>query len=291
MKIFITFLMAGFGEPRTKIAWLASNVGDQFSNIKRLGSSTSNSIVVSALRLSDGIPVALKYVQGENGQKEADLLIQNQHPTIVRLIDQFPLAGGHCLVLPLAPHGNLLSYIRCWRGMFFRDDSGELFRKIVYQMIQSVEFLHSRGLIHNDIKLENFVVFGTQTEPIIQLIDLGTADSGNDGRMGTLEYASPEKFSGDPITTKTDIWSLGVSVFLALTGQRPFSAPTSSNLVQRQRIVCKKVKAAKVAFEKRLWVDFPQVEAIVKSMIVADPNLRKSAVEILDDSWFDPLRT
>jgi serine/threonine protein kinase len=276
-------------ESRAKLTWLMGNIADQFTNMKRLG-TTPNSVVLSGIRTEDSLSVAIKYVEGANGKREAELLVENQHPNIISLVDQFPLGDGHCLVLPMALFGNLLTYMRTCRGVLLTDESGDFFRKIVFQMVQPIEFLHSRGIIHNDIKLENYVVFGTFTEPIIKMIDLGTAERGNGTRMGTVDYASPEKFCGQPITDKSDIWSLGVSVFLGLTGQRPFAAPAASNPKQRQRIVCRKVKAANPTYERRLWVDFPKVEELVRSMIVADPNLRKSAGEILKDPWFDAVQ-
>ena len=99
--------------------------------------------------------------------------------------------------------------------------------------------LHTGGVIHCDVKPSN-VVLRDGREPV--LVDLGLVrgvESGatisvSDNVIGTPAYMSPEQVRGEiDLTPGTDIYSLGVSLFEAMTGRRPFDAPTTTELCRR----------------------------------------------------------
>src|SRR5690606_5104326 len=101
----------------------------------------------------------------------------------------------------------------------------ELFLKVC----AAVEYAHRHLVIHRDIKPANILV-GADGEP--KLLDFGIARLLDDGaddlrtetgmRALTLAYASPEQVAGKPLSTATDVYSLGVVLYQLLTGSRPF---------------------------------------------------------------------
>ena len=101
--------------------------------------------------------------------------------------------------------------------------------RIVKSMVNTISFLHQQGVVHRDIKLENFMFETDSPHAPVQLIDFGfAADKTFDRTLratcGTPEYSAPEILSGQPYGKEVDCWSLGVVVFAMLFGDMPFNA-------------------------------------------------------------------
>lgn len=101
-------------------------------------------------------------------------------------------------------------------------------RAIFLQVLEGLAAAHQRGIIHRDIKPSN--IFFTSAGAA-KLGDFGVAHLQDSGQtqtgafIGTLAFMSPEQISGEPVTFATDIYALGVMLFLMLTGRLPFSPP------------------------------------------------------------------
>ncbi|NXE46612.1 SPEG kinase, partial [Casuarius casuarius] len=96
----------------------------------------------------------------------------------------------------------------------------------VLQLLQGLEYLHSRRIVHLDIKPDNVVISGMNA---LKIIDFGSAQTYNPlllrqlgRRVGTLEYMSPEVVKGDPVGSAADVWGVGVLTFIMLSGRSPF---------------------------------------------------------------------
>lgn len=94
------------------------------------------------------------------------------------------------------------------------------------QILQGVEYLHNRRVLHLDLKPDNIMV---TTLNAIKIVDFGSAQSFNpltlkqtDSRLGTLEYMAPEMVKGEVVGPPADVWSIGVVTHIMLSGRLPF---------------------------------------------------------------------
>ncbi|HEU0032726.1 MAG TPA: protein kinase [Kofleriaceae bacterium] len=98
---------------------------------------------------------------------------------------------------------------------------------VMWQVADAVRFIHSRSILHGDIKSENiFLVRTTMQRRLVKLLDFGLArpDLGRiEGVDGTPEYLAPERIDGAPASQASDIYALGIVFFELLTGRLPFA--------------------------------------------------------------------
>merc|ERR1719311_1929099 len=106
-------------------------------------------------------------------------------------------------------------------GRYAERDAAEA----LFQMLLSINYLHSLGIVHRDIKAENFL-YVLPGSDCLRLIDFGLSAVWGQGQemvdiCGTLSYAAPEVLR-QSYTSQCDLWSLGVISFLLLSGELPF---------------------------------------------------------------------
>ncbi|OBS83387.1 hypothetical protein A6R68_22623 [Neotoma lepida] len=159
---------------------------------------------------------------------ETELLKDLHHPHIVQLLQVIETKRKTYLVMECAARGSLLKRVtKC--GHLEEEEARTLFRELTL----AIKYIHSHNIAHRDIKAENILL---DWEGHIKLIDFGLGKrfaSGEKvkGFCGTIEYCAPEvlgdtQYEGLP----TDIWSLGVLLFLLVTGHFPFSETEHSKI-------------------------------------------------------------
>lgn len=154
--------------------------------------------------------------------EEAHLVAKLEHPRIVPLYDYWRDENGAFLVMRYIKGGNL-------REMMSRQGPLSLVHiiRLFQQIAEALAFAHSAGIVHRDLKPDNILLDDLGNA---YLGDFGIAKSILDSSristsnaiVGTPAYLSPEQIEGQPITPRTDIYSLGILLYEMLTGEHPF---------------------------------------------------------------------
>ncbi len=159
----------------------------------------------------------------ERFKREGRLVANLSHPNLVRLLDQGGEDDEPFLVFELVDGQDLKTILRQHGRMPF-----ERAAAVSGQIARALAVAHRAGVVHRDIKSHNVLV---TKEGVAKLTDFGIArivDSGGDLTragivIGSSDYLSPEQAEGKPLDGRSDIYSLGVVLFEALTGRLPFS--------------------------------------------------------------------
>ena len=180
--------------------------------------------------------VAIKLVRGgfdtasvlERFRNERQILASLDHPNIARLLDGGTTDDGlPYLVMELIEGASIDSY--CDARKLSITERLQLFR----QVCAAVQYAHQRLVIHRDIKPNNILVTEDGTPKLLdfgiaKLLDPAASSETTMARPMTPEYASPEQVRGEPITTASDVYSLGVVFYQLMTGRSPYPPETRS---------------------------------------------------------------
>jgi serine/threonine-protein kinase len=193
---------------------------------------------------ADGLikrPVALKLPHGgrfdrafaERLARERDILASLDHPLIARLLDAGLIGDGQPYLALQYVDGVSIDAYCDTRTLGIRDRL-----TLFVQVARAVAYAHAHLVIHRDLKPSNVLV---TRDGRVCLLDFGIAkllapDRGGDeteltqlgGRVMTPDYAAPEQITGAPLTTATDVYSLGVLLFGLLSGERPYTLKRGS---------------------------------------------------------------
>jgi serine/threonine protein kinase len=161
---------------------------------------------------------------------EVEILREVDHPNIVKLQDVFFGRRSVYLVTDLCRGGELYELLTSGKnqGYVFREDRAS---RLMRDMLSSIHYLHRQGIVHRDLKLENFLFEGdSATSPLI-MIDFGLSkhfdpNERMNQRVGSCYYTAPEVLAGD-YDYRCDVWSLGVICYMLLSGSPPFYGPPS----------------------------------------------------------------
>ncbi|OMO75838.1 hypothetical protein CCACVL1_16009 [Corchorus capsularis] len=199
-----------------------------------------------------------------------------KHPNVLELFEVMASKSKIYFVMEYAKGGELFNKVS--KGKLKED----MARKYFQQLISAVDFCHSRGVYHRDLKLENLLLdeFG-----VIKVSDFGLSalkkSRHQDGLLhttcGTPAYVAPEVISRRGYDgAKADIWSCGVILYVLLAGHLPFQ---DSNLMTLYR------KISKAEYKFPNWFS-PEVCKLLSRMFNPNPKARISIAKIMADPWF-----
>jgi serine/threonine protein kinase/ligand-binding sensor domain-containing protein len=176
----------------------------------------------------------------ERFRREGIATCRVNHPNAVKVMDSgISLDGIAYIVMELLDGHSLAEELRRRPGLSLGRAAA-----IVSQICEALEAAHAVGIIHRDIKPDNIFLHETPEGEIVKVVDFGIAklvggDTNEDmetltrtgGIVGTPVYMAPERLNGHPCDGKSDVYSVGVTLYQMLAGRVPFQSTGSGNMV------------------------------------------------------------
>jgi len=243
--------------------------------------------------------------------KEIDLFHHCQgHPNIIQLIEYFEETDRFYLIFEKVSGGQLLDHIQT-RKFFTEQEASHIIRDVT----SALEFLHSKGIAHRDLKPENVLcVYRDRLTPVkLCDFDLGSgikfhSGGGSDTTpllltpVGSAEFMAPEiveAFIEDTeedfkYDKRCDLWSLGVMMYILLSGYPPFSGSCGQQCAWAQGGQCDQcqmnlftnIQMGKFEFHPKEWTNIsPQAKDLIQKLLVKDAKKRLSARDVLNHEW------
>src|SRR4029077_14073525 len=163
-------------------------------------------------------------------QREAESAARLQHPNIVSVFDRGQFEGTYYIAMQYVDGPTLKALID--RGL-----TPEQGVALIRQVLEAARFAHRNGIVHRDLKPQNVII---NAEGVAVVTDFGIARAGvseitqTGSVMGTPHYLSPEQAQGFDVTAVSDLYSIGVLLYEALTGRVPFEADSAVAVAMKQ---------------------------------------------------------
>jgi len=245
------------------------------------------SIVYEGTQKSTGTKVAIKMIdkKKQDGeqlvllQREIDIMKRLKHPNIITLYDVFDDPEHISLVLEFVSGGELYDEI-VKRGSFTEADACNVLR----QVLSATAYLHENGIAHRDLKPENLLIQNVDGLTV-KIGDFGLSKdfSGADAMTtccGSPSYVAPEVLQQGTYNNSCDIWSLGVILFVLLSGFLPFFGETQEELFD-------KILTGSYSFSNKVWDDIsPAAKDLITQMLTLNEEDRPTAQQCLEHPWF-----
>lgn len=229
---------------------------------------------------------------------------------IVNLVDFFAYPQTFYVVLDLAKGGDVFD--RLSKRTVYNECVA---RNLAINLLNTIEFMHSKGIAHRDLKPENLLLVDKDDDAVLKVGDFGFAKKvdpkGLTTRCGTPAFVvslilhllhisrfqififthtdieiyfhpqAPEVVLGVPYNEMADMWSVGAIIFFLLGGYPPFQADSHKELFR-------KIRAADYVFHEKYWGKISiQAKQIISLLLTVDPKERLSASEALKHDWLD----
>ena len=216
----------------------------------------------------------------ESIKREVDILRSLDHPNIVKYFETYEDECYLHIVMEYIAGDNLFRVLTDQKGFKFTERA---ISKIMTCLLKAVLFLHHNGIIHRDIKPENIVFVEPDNFNALKLIDFGLSIQQNakkdNRRVGTPYYMAPEMVRGN-FNYASDVWSIGVILFIMVTGKQPFRGKSKEEVFEKikrgsyDKNTLNRAKCSK------------EVKDLIKKMLVTEHSKRITVESALDHIWF-----
>lgn len=259
---------------------------DEYSRGKKLGEGAF-SVVIEASKKGTSESYAVKVVTKSKLTKEDEVALKDEisvlnelkHNHIIRLYAVFEEKGYWYLVTEKMTGGELFD--RIVSKSFYNEKEARDVCKILFE---AIGFCHSRSVAHRDLKPENLLLRSTDNDSEIKIADFGFAKkvltpNSLTTQCGTPGYVAPEILEGIAYDTKSDMWSLGVIIYIILGGYPPF-------IEQNQRELFRKIRKGQYEFHKEYWGSVSaDAKDLISSLLTVQPSKRITADQALQHRW------
>ena len=213
-------------------------------------------------------------------EREVDILRSLDHPNIVKYFETYEDDHFIHIVMEYIPGDNLFKLIT--NKKYFKFTEKEICQLITC-LLKAVLFLHHNNIVHRDIKPENILFSVPGDFNALKLIDFGLSIQKNakneNRRVGTPYYMSPEMIHGN-FVYESDMWSIGVILFIMVTGKQPFRAHDKEGVFEKilnGKYDKKSLEKSKCSIE---------LKDLIKKTLVKDYKKRISVESALQHKWF-----
>ena len=272
-------------------------LNSEFYLIKIIGSGSSGLVYLSYSIYDENIPKTLYAIKimdkpepnnDINNNRKINYLEKMNHKNIIKVfghgLGMLQTSQGltqkiYYIIMEYVDHGSLLSQLG--DNMGFGEDFGRL---IFAQLLDGLEVIHNSNVVHRDIKLENIMLSGSDFT--LKYVDFGFATEKSSGYLttylGTPNYAAPELHMKRPyLGVYEDIFSLGVTLFITVTGYLPFILPLPNDPLYRFIFDVDYISYWR---NRRIKVS-PSFMELFDNLIAFDPTQRPSISEIKNSKW------
>eukprot|EP00270_Netrium_digitus_P008843 TRINITY_DN2667_c0_g4_i1.p1 TRINITY_DN2667_c0_g4~~TRINITY_DN2667_c0_g4_i1.p1 ORF type:complete len:539 (-),score=141.46 TRINITY_DN2667_c0_g4_i1:288-1904(-) len=212
-------------------------------------------------------------------KREVEILRHvSNHPNIAQLVAAYEDVDRCHFIMELCTGGMLYDSITA-RGRFSEKQAAT----IVRTMVMIIEYLNSKGVMHRDLKLENFLLATPDEDAPLKAIDFGLSaffkpEEQFDEIVGSAYYVAPEVLRRK-YGPECDIWSAGVILYMLLCGVPPFWDVSEAG-------ICAAVLKGKYDMTSEPWPKISnEAKELLKRMLTYDPSKRITAAEILRHEW------
>ncbi|XP_026883444.1 MAP kinase-interacting serine/threonine-protein kinase 2a isoform X1 [Electrophorus electricus] len=271
-------------------------------------------VVQACTNLVTGKEYAVKIIEKRPGHsrsrvfREVEMLYQCQgHRNILELVEFFEEDEKFYLVFEKLRGGSVLTHIH--RRQHFGEQEASI---VVQDIASALDFLHSKGMAHRDLKPENILCEHSDRISPVKIcdFDLGSGIKLNDDRSpistpglltpcGSAEYMAPEvveAFSEEAsiYDKRCDLWSLGVILYIMLSGYPPFVGHCGTDCgwdwgepcYACQHMLFDSIQEGKYEFPEKDWAHIsPAAKDLISKLLVRDAKSRLSAAQVLQHPW------
>lgn len=210
---------------------------------------------------------------------EVSILASLKHRYICPLIDFFEEKECYFLVMELMSGGDLFDRIGKKKS-YDESDARDLCKK----MLESIAYCHDHSIAHCDMKPKNLLLRDENDDAFIKLADFGFATrvygpKSLTKQCGTPFFVAPEILLRSPYDQQADMWSVGVIIYLLLSGDLPFMG-------RSQRELFRAIVVGKYDFPDEMWGDVSEhAKELIKGLLVTDPSKRLTAKQAMASRW------
>lgn len=212
-------------------------------------------------------------------EDEVSILRTLDHPNIVKYFETYEDDFYIHIVMEYIPGDNLFKVITNRKyNQFSERDASE----ILNFLFKAILFLHKNKIVHRDIKPENILFSMPGKYESLRVIDFGlsvTSAKGKDKyRVGSPYYMAPEMLEGS-YTFETDVWSMGVILYVMMTGLQPFQGQNQDEVFGN---ISRGVYDVKILDKQKCS---NEVKDLIKKLLVLDPRRRMSLEAAMEHPW------
>lgn len=238
------------------------------------------------------VPIAIKLIANQEINKSAkskkfylrEISSMNKlshHPHILKLHRVEKTNDYMQLLIDYMPGGDLLRF--CRTNKHIPEHDVQVFMQ---ELMETLAFVHSRGIVHRDLKLENILLENKYSLKGFKIADFGFAvddrESSMLSRCGSPGYIAPEILREEHYDEKVDIFSAGVICYILLTGIQPFTCSSLEKTIARN-------KSGECSFATSIWTGISSEAISFTMQLLSGVESRPTALQALESPWIKPM--